>query len=595
MSNRPVRVWCLVWVLAVPAVARAATPRPFDRLLPADTVLYVSVPHFDTFETRLRATALGRLWARPDMQPFVQRVRQELATLLDRIHRDTRIPVADLIRLPHGQLALGVSMLPDEADVRWIVLVDVGPDRRHATRTMEGMVASAIETGARKETSRVGKTTVTTVHFPEPARTPDDDAAPPPAGEGPPTAPNGALVLKTVSYCHCGSLLVMTNRPSGIQAVLDRLAGAGGPALHDNKDYRTVRDRLHAGAQVYAFVDVAHMVTPVASSDRPNRGPGSVGAALRRLGLEQMRGVGASLDFGTPAYEIQLKAFVSVRSQDKGVTRLFHFPPRPLAPEPFVPDDVAAYSTTSWDIARFHDELETVLERISPALVKSFKDRLGGDHPDAVDVRRDLVTPLGGRVSMYWVYARPLMLESAKNVVTVALKDASAFQAGFERLLRRLDIPVERRQYMGHTVYMPNSRSGITITITGTHLVFSPSVTLIEDLIRRGGRQGGGLAELALYRAGAGVLPPRASAVSFTNMTRVAEYFHHLVRTNQIAQALGVLSGGRLADLIAALDGSDLPTFDVVRPYFAAPAVGYVVQEKDGLRIQSTYLKPPSP
>lgn len=581
-----------VWV----STALAAELPDFDRLLPADTFLYVSIRHYDTMVERLRATALGRLWSRPDMQPFVKRVKRELTGLLEKARHDTKIPVRNLLKLPQGQLALGMSMLPQEDDVRWIVLVDVGGELQQAKQTIEEMVGGAIEKGAHKKIEPFRQTDITTVRFPKPE--PAADANSEPEGEAgadeedtPPPARPGP-VLETLCYCQTGQLLVLSNRPTGVKLVLANLTGTDQPALCTREDFRAVRHRLDGKQQqIIAFLDLARLVATVMPADDEDGKPGPLAPVLNRLGLEQFRGLGASLDFGTPAYEFRLKAFLSVRNQHKGLTRLLDFPPRRLAPEPFVPPEVGSYFTISWDMAQFYDELEAMLNEFSPALLKALKDRVGGDHDDAVDLRRDLVAPLGNRVSTYSVYARPLTLRSRKDVVVVALKDARAFQAGFERLLRRLQSDMERRQYMGHTIYTPDAKFGIAIV--SSHLVIAPSVALVEDVIRRSGRKAPSLSELELYQTGQRQLPGQTSAVSFTNMERVAEYVHHLLRTNQIAETLGVLSGSRLADLITALDGSDLPQFDVVRPYFAAPSIGYLIQQEDGLLLVDTCLRTP--
>ena len=101
-----IAAFSLAQLLTSGVVQIAAAPPASDRLLPATTRGYVSVPDPSLAYEQWNKTQLGRLIDDPKMRPFVEDFRQQWKDRLSKSNRRLGLTLDDLRDVPGGEAAL---------------------------------------------------------------------------------------------------------------------------------------------------------------------------------------------------------------------------------------------------------------------------------------------------------------------------------------------------------------------------------------------------------------------------------------------------------------------------------------------------------
>lgn len=350
---------------------RAEEPVRAERLLPTTTVGFAAVEDYDQLRDHWNETQLGELMADPVMEPFAEDLQRQFRERWSRLDERLGLTLEDLEGVPAGEIAVAV-LQPERYAAATAMLVDVTGNVPQAEQLLEKVSASLLREGAKRQTFEVLDTTVIVFDLPElPA---DGDAAralPLLAPQQPdkPAQPRRAIYFLTTT------VLGVSDDLDVIKGILSRIQGAAGESLADVAAFRAVMDRCaedagREGAQFRWFlrpIPYAEAVRAASPPTEPRRGKDMLDV-FREQGFRGLRGVGGYVDFAVEGHELIHRTAIHAPRPFTGAMKMLSFPNAPNAdafqPQPWVPSELATYSTFYCDIQNIFDHFGPMFDEL---------------------------------------------------------------------------------------------------------------------------------------------------------------------------------------------------------------------------------------
>ncbi len=138
-------------------------------------------------------------------------------------------------------------------------------------------------------------------------------------------------------------------------------------------------------------------------------------------------------------------------STPTGVLKLFPTPKTALKPESWVPANVASYQTFNWDLDAAWVAVNDLVNMFNPGALAEVEKRLAGpDGQAGLSIEKDIVAPIGDRISIISDYQKPITPKSQRVLFGVALEDSKKFQATFNKVLEMTMAPAKKRRIPGN-------------------------------------------------------------------------------------------------------------------------------------------------
>ncbi|MEN6405825.1 MAG: hypothetical protein ABFC77_05065 [Thermoguttaceae bacterium] len=460
-----------------PSVKRHIS-RPSETLLPDTTQGFLAISNVDLLSERWNKTQLGHLMADPVMKPFSADIRRQIEDRWSSIHERLGITLEDMKGVPGGDVAIAlISPAPGKAAL--VILADVFGKRSQAEEMLKKVTATQLQRGAKRSELKHGDVTV--VQFDLPQRE-EETVAVQSTLRGTEKSEAGKSKTSEKSeksddaqeasprrafYCLTGDLLIVADNVDVLSGIVDRAVdGKLEGSLAAQKAFQTVAKRCLADygdtvPQIRWFIHplgYAEAARAASPADRRRKGK-SILEIMRNQGLGALQGIGGYLDFAAEGYEMIHRTAVYAPPPYKKSMKMLVLPNQiDFAPQPWVPRDIATYTTFYFDILNAFDNFGALFDEfVAQGEEGTWKnDVLPGlkDDPNGpqIDLRKDLIGQLGQRVSILTDYQLPITTTSERLLFAVEAKNPKAVARAFEKLMKN-DPTAKRREVNGQVIW----------------------------------------------------------------------------------------------------------------------------------------------
>ncbi len=230
-----------------------------------------------------------------------------------------------------------------------------------------------------------------------------------------------------------------------------------------------------------------------------------------------------------------------------------------------------------------------------------------------LDVRKDILDNLEGRITIIQGFVRPVRVNSGSNVYALRLKNPEAFK---NNVLPKLIAQVENRTEVvdksfgklhvqvfepgrpQREIDAPIRQPEICVTLIDDYVVLADSEYMmrqIADCTQRNDQPTQRVARVSVDlrphhspTAGQGMLGP----ITFARPEESLQLFYELARDPKNRERLQQVSdnNGFFKALLTTFEKHELPPFSVIAKYLA-PGGGFLVEEETGLHYMSFSLR----
>ncbi len=600
--------------------AGAAGFPPSEKVFPATTRAWLSIPDPKGFRERFDRSQYGQLVADPAMGPFIESCKEEIRSNSKRRLSKLGLTLEDLAGVVGGEIAVA-AIEPQPGRMATVLMVDTTGHEAYA-RQLVGQIGDRLVTRKAKKVTIPDAPAELTVY-----------ELPPEQDERQATAPRD----RRVAFALAKSALVVGDDAIQVGQAFAVLERGRADSLETLASFQIAMDRSGKvvpanAAPLRWFVEPLPFARLWQKTNPPRekrKGPDHV-AILGRQGFDAIKGAGGFVAFSEGPHALRHHTFVHApplagREHDSPerfdlAARMLRFPNAPgVTPPDWVPRDVDGWIALEWDIKTAFASAETLVDDIVgdkgvfQDVIASLKEDPDGPQ---IDVEAELVAGLGSRVSLISDHVEPLGPDSERLVIAVACRDEPRVAAAIAKVMDA-DGDMEKIEIAGRTAWQFVDRSHAiptlevetpggsvthaddtasrrqrlrereekllphaTVTVAHGHLLVASHRDMLEKVLVAEGEIDTlaaatdfrtMMAELAKYA------PASVAARSFGREDDSIRAPYELLRKGSMpkSQSLfgqllnGILGDGKPGSVRPQkLDGSKLPEFDVVRKYF---------------------------
>jgi len=623
LSHLRMTAWSLGVVLASVAADPAVAAQPSDTLLPATTKGYISVPDVDTLRTRWNETQLGQFMRDPMMEPFMDDMTRQVREKATRLHQTLGLTLADLEEVAGGEASIAL-VEPAKGQVALAVLVDVSGQQDQARALLAKMDSQLKKQKAKRNTQTVEGSELIVYTLP---------------------SQSGEKKFREAAFFLHQDMLGGSDSRAVAEAILHRFAAPAKDNLANVAAYRTIMDRCRRAAEPLApelrwYLDPFGYINAVRTADpeRRRRQGKDLAKILMSQGFAAVQGVGGYVNFNANGqYELLHRTVIYAppvggKQGDEKYTlaaRMLQFPNGgALAPEPWVPRQIALYASLNWELQRAFDASETLIDALI-GQEGAFQEILDGIREDQlgpqIDLRSQLVGHLGRRATIITDYQLPITPQSERWLFAAETTDQTELVQTICRVMES-DPTAKRHDFLGCIVWeitdedtelpeltIESPAFDVSLASAGDEqdmdergslpssavcvaydrfLVASHYDFLVKVLEKAAEREN--LAASVDYQTAMKEVEKLSSGeICLRLFSRTDEDFrptYELIRAGRMPEAESLL--GRLLNMLLGegdedvlrpqvIDGSKLPDFEMARRYLG-PAGLTVQSEKDG-------------
>ncbi len=542
LASGVLRGCALAALLALATPVRAAIP-PAENLLPADTLLLITVPDFSTLRAAGKQSPQWLFWNDPAMKPFhdkfMARWNEKLVAPLE---RDLGVKFSDFTDLPQGQLTFAVTQNGwtggDNPMPGLLLLLDARGKSDLLKTNLAALRKKWTDAGKpmRNETIRGISFSVVPLSSNDipatlagvfPKRRPVQEL-----GKENKTPPPGEIVVGQYE-----SLLIVGSSLKVVEPVATRLTGGALPPLADNALFAADRLAQFRDAPLYygwlnaktLFDVLVHITPPELNPEAPSPAPPIPWDKI--LGASGLTGLkSASFSYRESHDGSQLNFYLAVPEAGRqGIFKIVAAAPKDANPPAFVPADAVKFWRWRVDGQKSWAALEKMLSDISPAWLDSLNSAISIANATAqqkdpnFDVRKNLIGNLGDDWISYQkapAGKTPADLSSAPSLflfaalhpdqAVLAIKNVASLTSSQE------NAPAPR-DFLGHKIYTialrsprPSAPRSLYCAASGGYVAFTTDVSMMEAYLRSANskartlRETAGFASAAQHVGGAG-------------------------------------------------------------------------------------------
>jgi len=427
---------CLAMVL-VSLTALKAGP-PSESLFPDSTKGWIAAPNVDDLQKAYELLQLGEFLGSESMQP----VRDDLTRQLDeRLGARLGLKWADLDGVVGGEVAVGI-LKPDAKNPNshaLALVVDVAGKKAAA----DALVATATKTfaarKARRTTKKAGEAELTI--FTLPPKEPDKPA-------------------DVAVYCIHKDTLIVSDHEAVTAGMAGRIGVAAKDALGGLEAFGKIAAKVDSGKGTHVrwFLEPLGYAeaSRAARGGKKERGLDPI-KVLRKEGFSAVQGAGGSMQLHAGDHELVHRTYVyapPLKDAKKGEkyrssANMLDFPNGAnLDVQSWVPNDISSYLTFNVAAQNAFDHLGPLYDAYMD-LEGSWKEFMfglkSGDGGPAIDVKKEIVDHLSGRVTVLFDDRAPVAPDSERVIVAVELKPGKVAQdsvlAGVGKFMERRKAP----------------------------------------------------------------------------------------------------------------------------------------------------------
>ena len=409
--------------------AQALPERPDTRdLLPETTVALIKVRNFRELAEKMSDSSMGQMMQSESVGPLVSELYDSASRQYDRVQEQVGFSLDEIKSLPEGEITIAV-IAPRRQDMAFVVMLETDEDNEVVDRMLE-KGRSLIEEEIEIEESEF-QIEIETIQV-----------------DGEP-----------VYFAKHDGLLIGSSSREELNAIFTRWSGAEVPKvrpLAKNRKFATIAGRCAVSDETPP--DLRFFADPIEifkASSRGNVGMNFAVALLPTLGLDGLLGVGGNVFIDYENYESIAHGHLLMASPRNGLLNAFALKPSDYTPEPWVPENVASYVSTSWDVPQMLDSIRTISDKISEGSFDQaflyIQSEMEARELD-FDLRTDVIDVMTGRITA----VRPILsgpeLNSIGNVISYGLNDVEAFEETLVKIMSNEDSSrwLEEKEFQGN-------------------------------------------------------------------------------------------------------------------------------------------------
>jgi len=570
-----------VILLAFVSLAASAAPA-FEKVLPEDTLAFVTLRNIPAMRERIKTYSIYDLWKEPSVQQFLEKPIARMKEELAKAEGESGVKLDEVWSLLHGQVALSVSLNPEKPEPEFVLLVDVGPDGEKAMKLVATVMDKVAEAngsiaGRRVEESHDGAQLVGVY----------------------PTEPNDAIMPQALfSYGVAGDVFLLGTPLSAVKRTATLLNNPSASSLAASTAYTSTVTKVSADSDLIVFVNIARIIGAVNMNAQGSPVPQFMGA----FGLNSLVSAGLGVKLGQE--NSTSRFFLQNSGPAQGILKLLMPQPGPLYSGSDVPADAAQYISGRVDPTIIWNELEKILGTVMPqalAAINAQVGQLSEQLGQPIDIRRDVISVFGPRIALYTRYEKPYNIAtSQKTLFMVEISSKAAFEQTLDKLrviAPQLFMMMQPEDYLGHQVFSMAQQPGMPapeglpqpgFTATESQLILSNHVDALKAHLRTLGKGGASIADSIGFRAGLAQLPTDGRVmISYQDPSSQIALFLHSLKEGKLSQMLGMFRGDPDTNaLLEAFDFSLLPEAAVITKHLS-PTTGCAVVGPDGLLVIS--------
>ncbi len=469
--NQWIGLWVACGSLTVSASAAWAA-RPSETLLPKETVGFLAISNVDTLDAQWKKTQIGQLIESPVMRPFRKDLRRQMQEHWSGLRERFGIALDDLQGVPGGEV--GAAMIePKPGQAATALLIDVTGHLAQAHALVAKGTGNLLKGGAKQSALKIDGVVVDVFELPPSSEeqlpaadsrsAPAEDKTPAPAA-APAAVPAGEP--DRAVYALVGNLLVIADNLDVVRGILGRVADGAAGSLAGVRGFAAVMKRCAADAgppgshQVRWFIfplGYAEAARAATLPEKRHRGK-TVVEIIRHQGFGGIEGVGGVIDLAADGCQVLHRTAIFAPPPFVKSMKMLKLPnAENFTPQPWVPRDVATYTTLYVDIVTVFDNFGLLFGEVAgegdpdawPDVLKQMKTDPNGPH---IDLRKELILNLGQRVTLMTDYLLPITTSSERLLIAIETKDEKAVAKAVEKCLKN-DPTVRRKVIDGHIIW----------------------------------------------------------------------------------------------------------------------------------------------
>ena len=594
-----IRLAALLFAGAATSVSAAIAPA--EKLLPADTLAFFTVPDCHAFRVTCANAPQIRLWNDPAMKPFHDKFLAKFnEKLVADTEKDLGVKLADFLVLPQGQLTLAATLNGanghDDTPTGVLLLLDAKDQSTALKTNLAALTKKWTDAGRALRTEKIHGLSFTVL----PLNTNDFSAVLPKrpvvqelGKETKPEKPG------EIYFTQFESLLVAGNSLAVVEAVAAHLTGGSAPAIADDPVFAADQPAQFRDTPLYyGWFNGSKLFTLLATppADAGDDNPSPFAAAFNPLKIVNALGFGglksASIVARETAEGSAMNFHITAPEAGRtGLLKILALPAKDASVPAFVPADAVKFSRIRLDGKQTWAELQKMLTAVSPQVlagVNSAIDMANG-FAKMKDPGFDLRTALFGNLGDDIIsYQKPFAgdslaaLSNPPMLYLVSVSNPDAVITGLKTiagLATPQDATTEPRDFLGRKIYAvklapapvalgapATPRSLYLAASSSGYLALSTDTALVEEYLRRVDGSGKPLAEnTALQAAAQHVGGAGGGMFGFENQrATMSAAFKVFKRATSTDASLNMFPPA----FREWLDFSLLPDYELVQKYF---------------------------
>ena len=588
-------LFSILFMMGMAGTALADTP-PVARLVPNDTVLFLTVPNVADMKANFANTNLGKMLQDPEMAPFVQALYGEIGEVAAEMKNSTGMGITDWFEAIEGEFM--VAVLPmKEASPAFVLLFHPRAEKEQAVHDFFKTVIDERPQEKAKET--ISGTECTVIKNKSRIRSEDEDGNP----------VEEVIERPAEAFFEREGRFVFTSNFEAAKKMLDIWANGKTETLADNYYYSSIFNRCKGAkekpAQVFFYIDPINLFRANAEDSPQSR---IAAAMIPVLGFDGLKGLGAGIVFDEGQYDTVAQGHVMLDTPRSGVINVIAMQPIASKPEAWVPHDSIEYFSFSWNFETAFSAIAKVYDSVAGAgaFSQMAHQRLGKEL--GCDIESELLPALDGRVSSFTWGQQPYKTENVHTEFAIKLKDAKVIEKVLETIKSKQE-SINVDSYRGKSYFtfeftMPGSPDAPKQTtlnpcigIVDNYLMISSGPAIyrkVIDMLADGGKT---LGEELDYKLVTGRIDraTKKHPPALVGFKRQEESMKILFETlNDPAQKEQLEYTARMNPVykafLTAMEKNPLPPFDSVKKYIT-PTGYYATDEGSCLHFQWFSMK----
>ncbi len=577
--------------LVVCATRVEAARAPGNRLLPENTVLYLSISNVPELARRFQNTSLGRMSRDPQVQPLVAHLYGTLVDAVAKFRDRIELGLPDLLSLPQGELTVAV-VGQEEGPPALVVLLEVGERLPAALRLLQRGGELLEKNGIKRSESVVEGVKFTTF-------------------EGPGSRPPGSA-----SWFEKDATIVVGTSQQVLRSMLANWEKPQGRTLAENAKFAAIVERCRGPKgeepQLTWFVDPIALIR---AAGQGNVQAQLVLAVLPTLGLDGLSAAGGTAAFDTGLFDQVAHIYLLLDSPRSGILDALALEPGDPHPDRWVPGDVATYVSLHWNFQRTFETASKLYDsfRGQGALAAEINRRfvrLG------LDFTTEVLPLLDHRITYAVRFEKDRPFSGPGVAASIRLKDPAAMAKLLEKVYQAQQASLAIATSGEHRYYQIKVPAPAKVRTSGPaaeeppplpcfgildeYLLFANRPETFEKAIATRDHPSEGLAESLEFKLVASRIARQARGVKpamirFDRPEEGMRFLYQLAQSERGREQLR--QQGERGDPVArtlyqALQAHPLPPFSALERYFA-PGGAMLVDEPTGLHFTAFVLARP--